>query len=131
MRERFMRFMQGRYGMDQLGNCLVWVTLIAFVINLFVDFAPLYWLAVILLIFSYSRMLSKNYARCSAQNRCFLDKTKGIRAYLAKMASRQAMRKYYHIYTCKNCKQKIRVPRGKGKIIVTCPKCKYEFMKKS
>lgn len=131
MKEKIMRFFQGRYGMDELGNCMVWITLIAFVLNLFVDFAPLYWIAVILLIFSYSRMFSKNYARCNAQNRWFLDKTRGIREYFAKVASHQAMRKHYHIYTCKKCKQKIRVPKGKGKIIVTCPKCKNEFTKKS
>lgn len=131
MKEKLRRFMQGRYGMDELGNLLVWITLIIFVINLFVGFPVLYWIAVVLLIFSYSRMLSKNYARCSAQNRWYLDKTKGIREYFARAASHQAMRKNYHIYTCKQCKQKIRVPKGKGKIIVTCPKCKYEFTKKS
>ena len=131
MKEKLRRFMQGRYGMDELGNFIVWVTLIAFIMNLFLEIPLLYWIAVILLIFAYSRMLSRNYGRCSTQNRWFLDKTKGIREYFAKVVSHQAMRKQYHIYTCKKCKQKIRVPRGKGKIIVTCPKCKNEFAKKS
>ncbi len=131
MREKLRRWMQGRYGMDEFGNFLVWTTLVLMIVNLFAGVWVIYWIAIALLFFSYSRVLSRNYARCSAQNRWYLNRTRKIRELFSKASSRRMMRRQYHIYTCKQCRQKIRIPKGKGKIIVTCPKCKHEFVKKS
>ncbi len=131
MREKLMRFMQGRYGTDSLSLFLIWTSLICIVLDNFLRTGILNLLGVALLAYSYSRIFSKNYSKRNAENRWFLDKTKGIRALFQNQIKHTKMRKTHHIYTCKSCKQKIRIPKGKGKIMITCPKCKTQFTKRS
>jgi DNA-directed RNA polymerase subunit RPC12/RpoP len=131
MKERIARFMQGRYGIDQLGQCLNAILMAVILISIFVRSRWLEAIIIILFVFSYSRIFSRNYSRCSAQNQWFLNKTEGIRRFFGKQKSYQNMKKEYHIYKCRKCGQKIRIPKGKGRIIVTCPKCGHEFQKKS
>ena len=52
-----------------------------------------------------------------------------IYSRLLKFASKD--RKNYIYFKCKNCKQELRIPKGKGKIKVICPHCKHEEIKKS
>lgn len=132
MRNKLMQFMQGRYGVDQLGDFLNKVVLIMLVLDvLIINSRAWYYLTLVLIIFEFQRMLSKNHQRCYKQNQWFLDKTAGIRRRFGKEKAYHDMKKTYHIYTCKQCGQKIRIPKGKGKIIVTCPKCGNEFQKRS
>ncbi|MEI3279496.1 MAG: hypothetical protein V8R46_01165 [Eubacterium ramulus] len=49
----------------------------------------------------------------------------------AQMKYRQEQKKIYRFFACPNCAQKVRVPKGKGRICITCPKCKTEFIKRS
>lgn len=131
IREKIARFMYGRYGIDELGRFLNTLLMILIFLNIFLRSRVLDFLFLALIIFEYSRIFSKNYLRCSAQNQWFLNKTQGIRSKLWKQQQYQAMKKNYRIYKCKKCGQKIRIPKGKGKIIVTCPKCGNEFQKRS
>ncbi len=131
MRRRMEEFMRGRYGVDQLANFLMAVCLGLIVLNLFVRGQVLYLLALVILGYSYFRMFSKNYAARSEENRRYLSCTQGIRRSWAKLKSRVRQFRHYHVYKCPSCGQKIRIPRGKGKIMVTCPKCRNEFSKRS
>ena len=45
--------------------------------------------------------------------------------------ARQEQKKIYRFYKCPQCRQRVRVPKGKGRICITCPKCRAEFIKKS
>lgn len=123
--------MQGRYGADQMGQMLSAVSMVFLIISLFSRNQAWFLLAVIGIVYNYFRMFSKNISKRYAENQKYLKMTVGIRRKLASWKSQLAQRKIYHIYRCPGCKQKIRVPRGRGKIEIRCPKCNTRFVKKS
>lgn len=131
MREKLIRFMQGRYGMDYLGRFTIILGLAAIILSLFIDSAILSILAWACIIYAYFRMFSRNIYKRSSENQAFLTKTYKIRCFFARQKNMMAQRKTHHIYKCPTCKQKIRVPRGKGRIEIRCPKCNTTFIKKS
>ncbi len=131
MRDKLIRFMQGRYGADQFSRFLVGLTMVFLVLSLF--FRSWVWeiLILALIIYTYYRMFSRNIQKRYAENQLFLNKTAGLRRKWAVMKRDAASRKTSHIYRCPNCKQKIRVPKGRGRIAIRCPKCSTEFVRKS
>lgn len=131
MKEKFMRFMYGRYGIDSLGKFLVSLALIFIVAANFAQSSLLSTLAWLLIIYAYFRIFSKNTYKRSAENQKYLAKTYKIRCWFARQKNMLVQRKTHHIYKCPSCKQKIRVPRGKGKIEIRCPKCNTTFIRKS
>lgn len=131
MRQWFSNFMNGRYGADQLSRFMLGVCLVCMVLNIFTDVQGLYTVALVLLVLCYFRMFSRNYVKRSEENQKYLDLTWKIRARFDKTKRRIVQSKDFHIYKCPSCGQKIRIPRGKGKIRITCPKCRHEFEKKS
>jgi hypothetical protein len=130
-KNKMMQFMQGRYGADQMGQMLSAVSMVFLIISLFSRNQAWFLLAVIGIVYNYFRMFSKNISKRYAENQKYLTMTAGIRRKLASWKSQLAQRKIYHIYRCPGCKQKIRVPRGRGKIEIRCPKCNTRFVKKS
>lgn len=134
MKEKLIRFMQGRYGAygaDAFSKCLLGASLALLVLSMFVGKGFFYALALAVLVYTYFRLLSRNVSRRYAENQAFLKHTEGIRKYFTKQKSLMRQRKTHHIYRCPGCRQQIRVPKGKGRIAVTCPKCGKEFIKKS
>ena len=131
MKEKFRRFMIGRYGVDAFGRFLLILTVIFWGINLFVDNIFLYSWAFVILIYAYFRMFSRNTSKRYQENLKYLQiKNKVVSKFKTKQ-SQLKQRKTHHIYRCPSCKQKIRIPKGKGRICITCPKCKTEFTKVS
>ena len=131
MKRWFSNLMNGRYGADQLSRFMLGVCLACMLLNIVTGVRGVYLLALVLLGVCYFRMFSRNYAQRSAENQKYLDMTWKIRSKFDKMKRRVVESKDYHIYKCPSCGQKIRIPRGKGKICITCPKCRHEFEKKS
>lgn len=131
MKERLIRFMNGRYGADELSRFILGLCFACLIVNMFTGFAGVYLLAILLLGVSYFRMFSKDYAKRYAENQKYLSMKERVLSSLGLTKRQREQRKVYHIYRCPSCKQKIRIPRGKGKIRITCPKCKHEFEKKS
>ena len=131
MREKLQRFMAGRYGNDQFNKFLIYVSLIILIVSIFVRFAPVYFVALAALIWAYFRMFSKNVYARSAENDKFLGMTSKIRSSFSVKKSQFQQRKVSRFYKCPGCGQVVRVPKGKGRIRITCPKCHTEFEKKT
>lgn len=135
MKEKLIRFMQGRYGIDQLSKFLLITGLAVVLLSaLFGETAVsmlLYIFGWGVVIYCYFRIFSRNVQKRYAENQAYLMKTYKIRNWFQNQKNIWQQRKVYHIYTCPSCKQKIRIPKGKGKIEVRCPKCGTTFIKKS
>ena len=65
------------------------------------------------------------------QNQKYLQMTSKFWLRFNKEKNLMKQRKTHHIYSCPGCGQKVRIPRGKGKIEIECPKCHTKFVKRS
>lgn len=130
MREKIYRFMMGRYGNDRLNRFLLILALVFFVIS-FLGLRIFYLAGLLCLFYAYFRMLSRNTYRRSLENNKYLQYEYKIKRRFSSFKWNAQQRKTHHIYKCPSCKQKIRIPRGKGKIEVRCPKCGQTFIKRS
>lgn len=135
MKEKFSKFMQGRYGVDQMsrftmGAALVLIVLAIFIRRSYVG-SLLDTLGLLLIVYTYFRIFSRNIQKRYAENQKYLNATGKLRMRISREKNLMEQRKTHHIYTCPGCGQKIRIPRGKGKIEIDCPKCHTKFVKKS
>lgn len=131
MKEKLRKFMIGRYGADSLSRFLLVSAIILMIVSMFVFRQPLYISSIMLVIYGYYRMFSKDASRRYKENQMYLRILGKVKTYLHRKKYRFKQRQIYHIYRCPKCSQKIRIPRGKGRISITCPKCQEEFIKRS
>ena len=131
IREKFMRFMQGRNGVDQLGKTLNTVTLVLLLISMFTRWTLVYVVAMVLLAYTYFRIFSKNIPKRYAENQKFCNWRYDMAIKKNKKKQEWEQRKIYRFFRCPMCKQRVRVPKGRGKICITCPKCRQEFVRRS
>ena len=119
----FRRFMTGRYGTDKLNNLLLGLGLATCFLNLFMVDNIFGWIlttaSYIFMLLALFRCFSRNTYKRYRENRKYLLIVERIR-------DRQ-----HRYFSCPRCRQTVRGPRGKGKIAITCPKCKEKFTKKT
>lgn len=131
MRERFIRFMYGRHGVDRLSKHLVTAGLLLSILSIFIRGNLLYILALALFIYGYFRIFSRNNAK-RYQEACAYERFwSRIKNYPSRLKNEMAQRKEYRIFKCPKCRQKIRVPKGRGNIEIRCQKCLTVFRKHS
>ncbi len=131
MKEKLLRFMAGRYGMDQLNRFLSTAAMVLVIINLFVRSTLLWLLALAVLIYCYVRMLSRNLEKRRKENGRYLEIKSRLTNGLRNWRDRQKQKKDYCFFHCPACKAMLRVPRGAGRIRVTCRKCGNAFERKT
>ena len=131
MREKLYRFMAGRYGADQLSRIASYVALGLIVLNIFFRSTVLWVLGLALLVWCYFRMFSKNHAKRRRENEAFLRVWNKLTGGVRNWMDRRKQSKDYAFFRCPACHAMLRVPRGKGRIRVTCRKCGNAFEKKT
>lgn len=131
MNSKMQQFMVGRAGADELSKFLSTFSLVLLFVSIFTGFGILYWAGLILIIYTYFRMFSRNITKRYNENQKYLNFRYKMIAKWNLTKKHFTERKTYRFFKCPQCKQKVRVPKGRGKICITCPKCKKEFVKKS
>ena len=130
MREKFARFMMGRYGVDQFSKFLTVFTIVLMVLGLFIH-PILYYLGIVGMIYMYFRIFSRNRVKRSAENQWYLRKSYAVRNWFDKKKRMWKLKKTHKIFKCPTCSQKIKVPKGRGRIEIRCTKCGTKFIKRS
>lgn len=132
--QKFMIFMQGRYGTDTLNNTLAVVLLVLWFINIFVFDAIVSLVITIiqtlLFILILFRALSRNITKRSAENRKFMPIYNAVKNRCKLTWTKFKDREHFRYIKCPVCKAQLRVRNVKGTHTVCCPKCKSEFKKK-
>ena len=122
--DQFRNFMMGRYGSDQLNVALLGLGLGLMLLGtIFGRSNPkasvFIFLSYFFLFFCIFRMYSKNIPKRRRENAAFL-------SVFSRLKDRE-----HRYFRCPQCRQTVRVPRGRGKINIRCPKCSHQFIKRS
>lgn len=130
IRNALSRFMAGRYGTDQLNTALMIAYLALYLISILTSWSVLYWVALVLVFVTLFRCLSRQVDRRREENARFLQLVRPLRRRTKNLITRVRDRDHRY-FKCPNCKQQMRVPRGKGRITVHCRSCGATFEEKS
>lgn len=130
------RFMYGRNGVDRLGLTMIWAALLLDIINMLLREKPVVsgitgLVSGVLLFTALFRMFSRNLEKRRAENTRFMEKVWWPVSRRMAGTRQQRMDKEHRYFTCHRCGAVCRVPRGKGRIVITCPRCGGEIHGKS
>lgn len=147
-RYKLFQFMQGRYGMDELGRFLLILAAIIVLASNFRFLHILYLPGLLLLAYTYFRIMSRNIYKRQQENQKYV----ALKSRFSMGKSRKTNMQQgpwtgstgqntgygyantansshsYNFYRCKNCGQTVRVPKGKGTVKITCPGCGNSFI---
>ena len=139
-RESSGAFMYGRNGMDQLSQFMLYLSLFLMIVSVILLSAfrrssiastILDYAAIVILIFSYFRAFSHKVEKRRKENLKYLNAIHPISNWFRLRRQRFEMRENYKLFLCPKCKTTLRVPKGKGRINLTCPRCHTKFEGKS
>lgn len=123
IRMGFARFMEGRYGTDKLNTTILLAGVIFCIAAMFMPSALIKMIFTIasygLMFLAIFRAFSRNTYKRYQENRKYL------------MLLERIKDKEHRYFDCPRCRQPVRVPKGKGKIAITCPKCREKFIKRT
>jgi cellulose synthase/poly-beta-1,6-N-acetylglucosamine synthase-like glycosyltransferase len=148
LKMRMANFMQGRNGMDDFARAESMAVLVIIIVEVVLSMIfsatglsssvigslllslinLLFW---VLIIHMYFRVFSRNISKRYAENQKFVNFRYRMVAARSRRKKERAQRGAYKFFSCPICKQRVRVPKGRGKICITCPKCRSEFTKRS
>ncbi len=136
---KFQQFMVGRYGNDQFTLFLsIAGVILSFLSNflrcfraLYVAGTIVYFIGTLMIFYAIFRTLSKNYEARRKELNWYLLWSEKPKAYAKLLMNKIRDRKTHKYFKCPSCKTIMRVPKGRGKIEITCPKCRAKVIKKT
>lgn len=128
---KMQQFMAGRYGSDQFTLFLLVVSLIFTFLGNFKPLRFMYFIGLVIIGYSLFRTMSKNYEARRKELNWYLRWSEKPRAEIKLLTNKIRDRKTHRYFKCKECKTVLRVPQGRGKIEITCPKCRAKVIKKT
>ncbi len=131
IRNWLRNFMIGRYGPDQLNILLLILAVIFGLIASITGLLVFSIISYIIIVLAFFRLLSRNFERRRRENDVFLRFWWPVRRKVKMFFEKLKARKNYRFFKCPSCKNTLRVPKNKGKIQITCPKCGERFIKKT
>lgn len=129
--QKTQRFMYGRYGYDALTRFLSVVALVLLGAHWITRWWSFYLLAVGLIVWTVVRTLSRNYAARRKELERYQAISGKITGWFRLRRRMFAERKTTRYYRCNNCKAYLRVPKGRGRLEISCPKCRNTFVRKT
>ncbi|AYV34167.1 hypothetical protein PT169_01040 [Erysipelothrix rhusiopathiae] len=127
MKQKFIQMMQGRYGTDKLNQHLLYLGVVVAIVGIFTRQVWLQGVWLLLLVYVYYRTFSRRIQKRYQENQAYLTFLSKVNAKWDRIKSWPK----YKYFTCETCKTRLRVPRRKGNIEITCPNCKTKFDAKS
>lgn len=135
MKQKLSQFMYGRNGVDLYSRFLLYASLVFFLLRIIAKdgvLGTIFWyITLALIIYCYFRVFSKNLDKRRAENaKYYALRTKTLNVF-RDWKERRRQSKDFCFFRCPSCRAMLRVPRGKGKIRVTCRKCGTAFERKT
>lgn len=127
MKNWLQRFMYGRYGVDQLSMAILILTIVLTLFGVFIRIPYMEIVYILLLVLCYFRIFSRNIYKRRAENAKFMKFYQPVKTWFRDKKERFRDRKTHKYFKCPSCGQRLRVPKGKGNITITCTKCKTKF----
>ncbi len=121
----------GRYGIDELSLFLLVLMIVTSILSGILSNEILYYVSLIIMGFGYYRIFSRNHSKRIKENDWYLRKYRKLDKKLKYVIKRVVDFPKYKYFNCPVCEQKIRIPRGKGKVDIKCPKCRSIFERKT
>lgn len=128
MQMALARFMVGRNGMDNLAYHAMWGSVIFSLLSIFL---PVGLISTILLIYALFRILSRNVGKRQAENTAYIRFQEKLGRQVRQFFARLKGRKTHKYFRCPSCRNRLRMKRGSGEKMITCPVCSHQFTKKA
>ena len=131
MNEKLIRFMYGRYGVDKLSKHLVFGALIISLVSMFLPVGILYPVSLVMVVWGYFRIFSRNHAKRYQEGAAYERFLAKLQKGPNQLKYEMEQRKDYRVFKCPNCKQRLRIPKGRGMVEIRCRKCAAVFRKRT
>lgn len=131
-KEKLRSWLQGRYGMDEFSNFLIFLALGIMLVTLTRYSRLLYYLSMLPLVYNVYRTFSRKIEQRDKERQAYLRIRNALLKKPREWVWMWQQRKTHRFFTCPNCKTKVRIqkPAAGSKVKIRCPHCGQVFEKR-